>query len=431
MEEIESVFDDFNVEMSDIEVKRVNKFDRLQRASEGGSITSGIVPYRGLIYFASANHNIYCVRPENGKIVWKYKTDAQIIESTPVIKDGILYVASYDHNLYAIDTTKGTLVWKYKTGEKITATPAVSDDTVFIGSCDQIFHAVNRKSGTLLWKYNTNGWVNSEPLIVGNNVFFGSYDRFIYCIDKRNGQLLWKHETQGEVFNTIAFGYRDGIVYCPSMDGNTRAIDAGTGRLVWKVKLATYGCASSPVLHDDMILQTTRDGTLFALTFEGKIMWKFTANEEDVLGIPVVHEERIYVGSYADYNMYCLDMNGNVLWKFKTSYGLYERCVILGRKLIIGSWDCNVYCLDKDTQKLIWKFRADGSPVVLPPPHEAFELETPIPQTEFGETNKKSYDLKLDEDEGDINFYKSRITYQVSTQYTAKGKYQIDSREEE
>ena len=35
------------------------------------------------------------------------------------------------------------------------------------------------------------------------------------------------------------------------------------------------------------------------------------------------------------------------------------------------------------------------------------------------------------EDEADgTSAYKSRVTYQVSTQYQAKGKYQIDSDEE-
>jgi hypothetical protein len=35
------------------------------------------------------------------------------------------------------------------------------------------------------------------------------------------------------------------------------------------------------------------------------------------------------------------------------------------------------------------------------------------------------------EGEQNVSAYKSRITYQISTQYAAKGKYQVDSEEEE
>lgn len=66
-----------------------------------------------------------------------------------------------------------------------------------------------------------------------------------------------------------------------------------------------------------------------------------------------------------------------------------------------------------------------------PPPYEAFELEISVPQEET-EEKKKTYDLDLsDEGEERTDFYKSRITYQVSTRYQEKGKYQIDSDEEE
>jgi len=43
---------------------------------------------------------------------------------------------------------------------------------------------------------------------------------------------------------------------------------------------------------------------------------------------------------------------------------------------------------------------------------------------------RKIYEHHSIEDEGNVNFYKSRITYNVSTEYAAKGKYQVDSDEE-
>ena len=92
MEESAFTFEEFSVELGSFEMKGVKKFDRLYRLESGGSITSDIVYYNGLVYFSSANFNVYAVRPEDGKLVWKFRTEGPIMESTPVIKDGILYV---------------------------------------------------------------------------------------------------------------------------------------------------------------------------------------------------------------------------------------------------------------------------------------------------------------------------------------------------
>lgn len=423
--------EEFSIEMGDFEVRRVNKFDRLQRITEGGSVTTHVTYHEGLLYFGSTNHNVYCIRPEDGKLVWKYKTEGIIMESNPVIDDNVLYAGSFDYNIYAMNAKTGKLIWKYRTGDKITTCAAVSGDMVFIGSGDQNLYAFDKKSGKVMWKFRTYGWVNSCPLIVGDKILAGSYDRFVYCLNKHDGRLLWKLETQGEIFNSNKFAYRDGIVYIPSMDGNLRAVDIETGRLIWKVKVATYGMASSGIIHDDTILQSTRDGILFALDLKGKILWKYKAREDDVIGPPAVYEGRIYVASFADHNIHCVSLDGKGLWKFETRDGVYPRPLMLGGSLIFSSYDCNVYCIDAGSRGVLWKFRADGSPSQVPPPHEAFELAISVPKEEFEEAKRKNYDFDLPEDERDTSEYKSTITYQSGTTYREKGKYQIDSREEE
>jgi hypothetical protein len=67
----------------------------------------------------------------------------------------------------------------------------------------------------------------------------------------------------------------------------------------------------------------------------------------------------------------------------------------------------------------------------VPPPYEAFELRMKIPKGESGGDDRKQYDVNISEEGEEAgSFYKSRITYQVSTQYRQKGKYQVDSSEE-
>jgi hypothetical protein len=53
-----------------------------------------------------------------------------------------------------------------------------------------------------------------------------------------------------------------------------------------------------------------------------------------------------------------------------------------------------------------------------------------LPSISPGEEKRKEYSFDAIGEEQGISTYKSRITYQVSTRYAAKGKYQKDSDEE-
>jgi len=428
MEESGFGFDEFSVEMGDFEIKKVKKYDRMWRVEHGGSIASPPVFYKNAIYFGSADHFVYAINPSNGKLLWKYKTEGSIVVGSVIVHDGVLYVGSFDHNMYAIQADTGKMTWKFRTNGRIGSTPVFDGGILFFGGEDQNVYALDAKSGELVWKFRTFDCIMSEPVIVGNKLFIGSDDHFLYCLDKKTGRLIWRFETQGEIHNTNAFPVRDGIIYFGSFDNYLRAVDIDTGKLSWKTKIGNYGITASPVIFNEMILQQSRDGILFALNLAGKKIWKFVT--KDVIGIPCVHEDNIYIGS-SDYCMYCLDFAGRELWHFKTNGYVYWKSLLIGSRLYFGSWDCFLYCIDTGTRQVIWRFKTSGSPSPIPPAYEAFELQLKIPKISREEGRKKSYEINITgESEGIGSFYKSRITYQVSTQYREKGKYQIDTDEE-
>ena len=47
------------------------------------------------------------------------------------------------------------------------------------------------------------------------------------------------------------------------------------------------------------------------------------------------------------------------------------------------------------------------------------------------EKREKRYEFGLTEEDDNTSQYQSRITYQMTTQYASKGKYKVDSSEEE
>jgi len=418
-------FEDFSVELQEFRIAKVRKFDRLWKVSHGGSIDQRLLLHNGVIYFGCFDHHVYAISAKDGRLVWKFRARASIGESSPVLYNNTIYIGSYDQNLYALDAATGMLKWKFMTRGEIGSTCCVSDGMVYFGSRDQMVYALRSDDGSLVWKFKTNDEIMSAPTIHEGRLFIGSFDHNLYCLDAKTGDLIWKFQTQQEVYNANPFLVHNGIVFFGSFDNYLRAVRIRDARELWRSYLGIYGTAASPVLHDNILYQETRDGSLIALTLDGKELWRFRTIE--AVAVPLVHEGRIYIGS-ADYVMYCLDMSGKVVWKFSTQGYVWWGPAILGNALYFSSWDCHIYAVDKHTGKEIWRFNTGSDPSYIPPISEGFEAELTIPKSETVDAEeKRKYDVFSTEQTESTGAYKSRVTYQMGTTYREKGKYQIDS----
>ena len=86
----------------------------------------------------------------------------------------------------------------------------------------------------------------TSPIIGGQKVFIATTDdniplnTFVCAFDFNSGKLLWKFRTANSVKNTIA--YENGIVIAQDAACNLYALDAESGKLLWKqyIKLNSY-----------------------------------------------------------------------------------------------------------------------------------------------------------------------------------------------
>ena len=77
-------------------------------------------------------------------------------------------------------------------------------------------------------------------------LFFGSVDNSVYAIDAGSGRALWRFATLGPVYGSPLLT-TDGMVLVGSTDGNLYALESSDGSLVWSFR-ANYSITNSPRL---------------------------------------------------------------------------------------------------------------------------------------------------------------------------------------
>ncbi len=85
-----------------------------------------------------------------------------------------------------------------------------------------------------------------QPVIVGGRVYIGSWEGDVYSLDARSGCIHWTLETESGVAGAITLGSRPNgalTAYFGDLAANVYAVDAATGRVLWKVKVDDYPLA--------------------------------------------------------------------------------------------------------------------------------------------------------------------------------------------
>ncbi len=206
------------------------------------------------------------------------------------------------------------------------------------------------------WVIKEGGSVYATPLIHDGVVYSGACDSNFYALDAETGKELWRFHTEGVVLSSAAM---DGdTVYFGSFDGNFYALSTG-GELVWKFS-AEDMVYSDPWVWGGRVYFGSHNGNVYAVDKgTGRLAWKF-GTHGPVASSAIVHNGVVYIGS-SDRNLYALDAEtGGLRWKYPTNGMVRYRPAILGGNIVFGSLDGRVRAVN-ESGVLQWDFlTSDG-----------------------------------------------------------------------
>jgi len=222
----------------------------------------------GRVYFGSWDHRVYAVDARTGRLDWSFTTGDRVKGGVAFARQTI-FAGSYDGRLYALDARSGRLRWSAGAGA-LYATPSVANGRVFVGSTNGRVYAFASANGRLLWSTPTGSYVYSPAALAGGTAYIGSYDHHLYALSQATGRVRWTFDAGAPISGAPTV--LNGLVYfstcgsCSSYESNPRArrtfaVDARTGRLVWRFNDGEY----SPVIADRERLYLTGFTALYGL----------------------------------------------------------------------------------------------------------------------------------------------------------------------
>lgn len=270
-------------------------------------------------YFGSDDGFVYAIHGDNGRLAWRYRTDNQLVTSSPVVQDGVVYVAS--NSLYALHAGNGALIWRHRFSRGVSSAPTLVNGIIYIVEGDGYTYALNASDGSQLWRYQTNMYIYSTaPTVANGIVYVGSTDQTLYALNANDGSLLWSYQTGGAINSSAAVS--NGIVYIGAGDDYMYALHAADGSLVWRYATGAP-VWSSPSVVNGVVYFGSNDDFVYALhAGDGSLVWSYQTGGR-VFSSPRVVNGLLYVGS-EDAAVYALNtLDGTLSWRSAMAGGVY------------------------------------------------------------------------------------------------------------
>ncbi|MBI4020752.1 MAG: PQQ-binding-like beta-propeller repeat protein [Candidatus Aenigmarchaeota archaeon] len=386
--------------------------DFWERVGEGGSVSGRALVDGGSVYIGACDQTFYCLDAATGEERWRFPTNGVIMEGAAA-GETMVFIGSADGNLYALDRATGQERWRFHTDGIIPQKPLVHQGRVYVGSTDRHLYCLDERTGKLHWRFAVREGSVLEPLIVGDRIFFCAKDRACYCATL-DGTLVWTFTAKGNVYGG-PLPYANGRLFLGSWDHQVYCLDASTGRVAWSYK--TGGPTTIPTVRDGKVYVGSWDDRLYCLDEKtGKALWSVPLTGHPSFQTPVVRDT-VVVGTY-DHAVMGLDARtGKRLWRYPTR-GMVMQLVATDDRIYAGCWDCHLYCLDTEG-RLVWKFKTSlSSPSMITPPETA-PVKGLSMSIAAAESEVKGDPYRVNLPEGDLR----ESIYNVRNDYSTRSPY--------
>lgn len=300
---------------------------------------------------------IYCLDTDSGAVVWHAAPpDYRATYSSPVVKgrylvcgEGLHFVR--DARVICLDLHpghEGEVLWTFRTRSHVECTPVIDADRVYVGAGDDGYYCLKlqgdgRGGPQVVWHVEGKNYPDAETALAVHEgrvyAGLGVGGKALCVLDAATGKELKRIETGLPVFSPPAIA--GGKLYVGMGNGDLvhRAEEIGLPPAgeVWCIDLETLG-----------------------------VDWKYPVGRT-VLGAVAVAGERVYFGS-RDGWLYCLSTDGKLLGKFNAHAPLIAAPAVTEHFVYVVAESGILYALDRQSLEPAWEFKLGDKPLFVSSP---------------------------------------------------------------
>ncbi len=276
-------------------------------------------------------------------------------KSAPLFHSGRLYFGTDTGSFVCLNADTGTESWKVSllgrsSRETQYSTALICDRLVIFGCSDGNVHAFDTQTGARAWTCFDADWVSSSPsyspkhetIYITLEYGFLKKKSFLVAINALTGEVRWKCSLGKATRSSPAYSKIHDRVYCGSGDGTMNAVDAATGKIVWRLPTPLQ-IVSAPLVDETHgvlifggLLQATdeNDESVVAPVYtvdlkNGTIQSTYSGMIFGTFGTPVVHKDLVLITSL-DKHIHAFEVTtGAFRWKHNTKSRIFSTPVII------------------------------------------------------------------------------------------------------
>lgn len=308
-------------------------------------------------------------------LLWRYDVQGDVAYR-PIIANDTVYFGTlgYDDSYFAaVNLANGTKRWQVSYGRANIfswADSLTSNNLVLFSTDAGIFYALDASTGEEVWLFGPeergiagNSDCNRcaanfrTPMLVNDVVYLPSHDHHVYALEATTGRELWRFGADGTFLDTPSVA--GNLVYAANMDGNIYIIDARTGQ------------EQSHIFSGRPVYEALPDGELVYAVIEGgglrafdvasgEQVWQYGSGVGDLGGFSgymTLHDDKLLVMS--PYRVYAVNkQTGDLAWDFgEMQRGVFWEYTLANGRFYVGDNESYLYILDADNGRRLHRTR--------------------------------------------------------------------------
>ena len=255
---------------------------------------------------------------------------------------------------------------------RILGSPVAADGRIFTMDSESEVYATDMKTGNAIWDVELapkseadDGLLSGGVTTEGGKVYAATGFGHVVALDAATGKELWRTVLSGPMH--AAPTVRGGRVFVITLDNRTFALDANTGQQLWDhsgiTESASLLGSASPAVDQGVVVIPYSSGELVALRAEnGRLLWSdslASLKRSDIVsalshirGRPIIDRGRVIAISHSGI-MAAYDLRtGRRIWE--RDIGGIESPWIAGDYIFVLTNDAEVAAVSRDTGGVYW-----------------------------------------------------------------------------